>query len=49
MRCVEAGYCKMSDLIDGTLTLEHVALMNMTLDCSDENRRRFEEANRIKK
>jgi len=48
MRCVEAGYCTMSDLVDGTLTLEHVALMNYTLDMVNENRIRFDEANRKK-
>ncbi|WP_425598082.1 DUF6889 family protein [Frateuria aurantia] len=30
--------CKFESLIDGTLDLEHIALMNDALDVVDENR-----------
>ncbi len=44
LRPVLRGMCKFESLIDGTLTLEHVALMNDALDVADENERRIQEA-----
>lgn len=36
--------CSYSDLKNGTLSLDDVALMNMALDVQAENERRFHEA-----
>lgn len=35
------GVCRYESLIDGTLSLEDVALMNDALDVQDENERRY--------
>lgn len=40
MRPIEAGMCKMSDALDGTLDLLHFCWMNDQLDVSNENSRR---------
>ena len=45
LRPVLRGLCKYESLIDGTLSLADVALMNQALDVEDENNRRYEEAN----
>lgn len=39
MRPVVRGMCRFSELLDGTLSLEHVALMNDALDVEAENER----------
>lgn len=36
-----AGCCRYESLLDGTLGLEDVALMNDALDVKDENERRY--------
>jgi hypothetical protein len=41
MRPVDEGYCRYSELIDGTLGLADVAIMNETIDVRDENTRRI--------
>jgi hypothetical protein len=41
MRPVIAGMCKMESLLDGTLNLYHIALMNEALDSKAENERRY--------
>ena len=41
LRPVLAGCCKYESLIDGTLTLEDVAVMNEALDVQYENERRL--------
>jgi hypothetical protein len=46
MRPVLRGMCKMESLLDGTLSLEHVALMNDALDVRDENEARWHAANK---
>ena len=46
MRPVLRGLCKYESLIDGTLSLADVALMNDALDVQDENERRYQEANK---
>ena len=46
LRPVSRGWCKYESLIDGTLSLADVALMNEALDGQDENERRFQEANK---
>ncbi len=38
--------CKYESVIDGTLSLSDIAIMNDVLDCEAENERRFIEANR---
>jgi len=38
--------CKYESLIDGTIGLEDVALMNDALDVQDENEDRYREANK---
>lgn len=40
MRPIEAGMCRMSDALDGTLDLYAFGLMNDYLDVSSENQRR---------
>lgn len=35
------GVCRYESLIDGTLSLEDIALMNDALDVQDENERRY--------
>jgi hypothetical protein len=46
MRPVMRGMCKMEGLRDGTLDLCDVALMNETIDVSDENDNRMRNKNR---
>lgn len=41
MRPVLAGMCKYESLLDGTLGLEDVAMMNDALDVQAENERRL--------
>jgi hypothetical protein len=48
MRPVLRGCCKYESLIDGTLSLEDVAIMNDALDVQDENERRLQEQLRRK-
>lgn len=38
------GMCKLESLLDGTLTLEDVAMANEALDVQDENDYRIQEA-----
>jgi hypothetical protein len=45
-RPVARGLCKYESLIDGTLSLEDVAIMNDILDVQDENENRYHEANK---
>ena len=40
--------CSYADLKNGTLSLDDVCLMNMTLDVVDENERRLHEAQKKK-
>lgn len=44
MRPVLAGMYRMTDLLDGSIDLEHVALCNDALDVRQENERRAGEA-----
>ena len=44
LRPVLRGLCKYESLIDGTLGLEDVALLNEALDVEAENRYRFEKS-----
>lgn len=44
MRPVLAGCCRYESLVDGTLGLLDVVLMNEALDVRDENERRYMEA-----
>jgi hypothetical protein len=39
-----AGYCKYTDLIDGTLDIVDVADMNYILDVMEENQARYRKA-----
>lgn len=39
-----AGRCEYRELIDGTLSIEHIAMMNDALDVEAENARRAQEA-----
>lgn len=48
MRPVVAGLIRFESLIDGTLDLEHVALLNATLDVKDENERRWKRSEELK-
>lgn len=48
MRPALRGVCRMESLLDGTLNLYHVALMNDALDVDDENERRAAAAVRNK-
>lgn len=45
LRPVEKGMCRYESIIDGTLSLGDVLLMNNYLNCQDENQQRFQEAN----
>lgn len=40
------GLCKYESIIDGTLTLEDIAVMNDLIDVDNENLRRYHEANK---
>jgi hypothetical protein len=44
MRPCVRGVYRMESLLDGTLSLEHVAMANDALDMADENERRMHEA-----
>ena len=44
LRPVAEGWCRYESLIDGTLGLEDIALMNDALDARAENTRRIKEA-----
>jgi hypothetical protein len=44
LRPVAAGMCRYESLLDGTLSLADVALMNDFLDCKAENEARYQEA-----
>lgn len=44
MRPVIAGMCKFESLLDGTISIEHLALMNDALSVRNENERRMQEA-----
>lgn len=46
LRPVARGWCKYESLIDGTLSLADVALMNDAIDVQDENELRYREANK---
>ncbi len=46
MRPVLEGCCKYESLLDGTLTLADIALMNDAISVRNENTRRAEEAAR---
>lgn len=46
MRPVLRGLIKGESLLDGTIDLEFVALLNEAIDVEEENRVRFERANR---
>lgn len=49
LRPVLRGLCRYESLIDGTLGLEDIALLNEALDVEAENRFRIEKAvNRVK-
>jgi len=46
MRPVLRGLCKYESLLDGTLDLCDLAVMNDALDIQDENQRRYDEAHK---
>ena len=46
LRPVLRGACRFESLIDGTMDLADVALLNDALDVQDENETRFREANK---
>jgi hypothetical protein len=46
MRPVIEGMCKYESMLDGTITLYDVSLMNDALDVKAENERRYHEANK---
>jgi hypothetical protein len=46
LRPVLRGLLKYESLIDGTLYIEDIALLNDAIDVQDENERRYQEANR---
>lgn len=46
LRPVLRGLCKYESLIDGTLGLADIALMNDALDVQEENEMRYREANK---
>lgn len=48
LRPVIAGMCKYESLLDGTLSLYDVSLMNDALDVKAENERLYHEANKDK-
>jgi hypothetical protein len=45
LRPVMRGMCKYESLLDGTVSLEDIAIMNDYIDVLDENDRRCNEAN----
>ena len=46
LRPVMRGLCKYESLIDGTLDIYDVAVMNDAIDMEEENTRRIREANK---
>jgi hypothetical protein len=46
LRPVAKGWCKYESLLDCTLTLADLALMNDAIDVQEENEMRFQDANR---
>ena len=46
MRPVLRGLCKYESLIDGTLDLADIALLNDALDVQEENEMRYREASK---
>ena len=44
LRPVLRGCCKYESLIDGTLSLADIALLNEALDVQDENEARYQDA-----
>lgn len=44
LRPVLRGMCRFESLLDGTLSLEHIAIMNEYLDVQDENEARYRNA-----
>jgi len=44
MRPMVAGFCSYAELVNGSLSLYDVALMNDVLDVREENDRRLEQA-----
>lgn len=46
LRPVLRGCCRYESLIDGTMGLEDIALLNDALDVQDENEHRYHEANK---
>lgn len=46
LRPVLRGLCKYESLVDCSLGLEDIALMNDALDVQDENEERYREANK---
>lgn len=46
MRPVLKGLCKYESIIDGTLSLGDIALLNDALDVQNENELRYSEANK---
>jgi hypothetical protein len=44
MKPVLRGLCKYESLVDGSLSLYDVALMNAAIDVLDENQRRYGES-----
>lgn len=45
MRPVLKGLCKYESLLDGTLDLSDLAMMNDALDVQEENEARYKDAN----
>lgn len=45
LRPVSRGWCRYESLLDCTLSLADLALMNDAIDCQEENEQRFKEAN----
>lgn len=45
-RPVVRGLCMFESLLDGTVDVAHIAVLNDVLDLHDENQRRLEDANK---
>jgi hypothetical protein len=43
-RPLDAGYCRYTEIIDGTLDISDIAKMNDIIDCKNENAARAHEA-----
>ncbi|WP_448952129.1 DUF6889 family protein [Labrys neptuniae] len=48
LRPCRAGLCQYRDLLDGALSIEHLAMMNDLLDVEAENTYRAQEASKSK-